>query len=149
MQLSAQPASLLDDINEMDTEDDDEYDEIAKIIDTYDEEQNSCDAKSDHVKDMLNALINDTDAYLNEQDSVKGANDEDEDPAVELSGKMSVFQPYIFSTNSFSELMSNLHLGGGGSGNKLPKDLASICSSSHPVAARERDEQQDPAGEHI
>ncbi|KJA12652.1 hypothetical protein HYPSUDRAFT_81196, partial [Hypholoma sublateritium FD-334 SS-4] len=48
MQLSAQPASLLDDINEMDTEDDDEYDEIAKIIDTYDEEQNSCDAKSDH-----------------------------------------------------------------------------------------------------
>ena len=51
----------------------DEYDDIAKVIDTCDDEHDPLDAKSNHVTSMLTSLINNTAAYLEEQDDEKDA----------------------------------------------------------------------------
>jgi hypothetical protein len=56
-----------DDIDEVDVVAD-EYDEVAEIIESYDEEKEPHDPKSEQVQDMLSLLIDNTAAYLEEQD---------------------------------------------------------------------------------
>jgi hypothetical protein len=58
---------------------DDEYNDIAEIIDSYDEEKEPYDPKLEHVQKLLNSLIDNTAAYLDEQGSASDAQATDSD----------------------------------------------------------------------
>ncbi|KAF8868271.1 hypothetical protein CPB84DRAFT_1756584 [Gymnopilus junonius] len=95
-EFTAQPS---DDLEEIDVVNDN-YDDIANIIDTYDEEEEASDEKEGQVQKMLHSLIDDTAAYLKEQDRLSAAQAEDaksegkdEDPVIRLSAGNGDDQP--------------------------------------------------------
>lgn len=128
-----------DDIDEVDVVDD-EYDEVAHIIESYDEEKEPRDPKSEQVQDMLGLLIDDTAAYLEEQDRKSYSHDpkndiDSEDPTGGISGSY-IIAFVIVCAKTSTERMSNLHLGGGTTphstikgGNRIP-GVEKIMSSA-------------------